>query len=92
MKELSGKRYVSAYNIGVLYAGLGERDEAFRWLQKVEDDRSEWFALINVDPRLDGLHGDPRFTRILRQVGLVQGVREKKQIGPRMNTDEHGAA
>ena len=70
LKELSGKRYVSAYNMGVLYAGLGERDEAFRWLEKVEEDRSEWFALINVDPRLDGLHGDARFRGILRRVGL----------------------
>jgi serine/threonine-protein kinase len=70
LKELSGKRYVSAYNMGVLYAGLGDRDEAFRWLGKVEEDRSEWFALINVDPRLDGLHGDARFREILRHVGL----------------------
>ncbi len=70
LSELSHHRYVSAYNMGVLYAGLGEKDEAFRWLQKVEEDRSEWFALINVDPRLDGLHTDPRFAGILRHVGL----------------------
>ena len=70
LSELSHHRYVSAYNMGVLYAGLGEKDEAFRWLQKVEEDRSEWFALINVDPRLDALHTDPRFAGILRHVGL----------------------
>jgi serine/threonine-protein kinase len=70
LNELSHKRYVSAYNMGVLYAGLGDKDEAFRWLQKVEEDRSEWFALINVDPRLDALHSDPRFAGILRRVGL----------------------
>ena len=72
LNELSHKRYVSAYNMGVLYAGLGEKDEAFRWLQKVEEDRSEWFALINVDPRLDALHADPRFAGILRSVGLIK--------------------
>jgi serine/threonine protein kinase/Flp pilus assembly protein TadD len=70
LEELRGKRYVSAYNIGVLYAGLGERDEAFRWLEQVEQDRSEWFAMINVDPRLEELHGDPRFAGILKKVGL----------------------
>ncbi|HTA43242.1 MAG TPA: protein kinase [Bryobacteraceae bacterium] len=64
-------RYVSAYNIGVLHAGLGELDEAFRWLQNVEQDRSEWFAAINVDPRLDALHADTRFAGILRKVGLA---------------------
>ncbi|MEO8127022.1 MAG: protein kinase [Bryobacteraceae bacterium] len=69
--EQSSSRYVSAYNIGVLYEGLGERDEAFRWLQKVDHDRSEWFAAVNVDPRLDALHSDPRFAAILRSVDLM---------------------
>ncbi len=72
LKELSRKRYVSAYNIGLLYAGLGERDEAFRWLNQVEQDRSEWFAAINVDPRLDTFHSDPRFAVMLHSVGLRQ--------------------
>jgi tetratricopeptide (TPR) repeat protein len=70
LEEMSRRRYVSAYNIGVLYAGLGEQGEAFRWLQKVEEDRSEWFGAVGVDPRLDALHSDPRFTGILRTVGL----------------------
>lgn len=72
LEELSRQRYVSAYNFAVLYAGLGERDQAFRWLQKVEEDRSEWFAAVNVDPRLDALHSDPRFAGILRSVGLAK--------------------
>lgn len=70
LRELSRQRYVSAYNIALLYAGLGERDEAFRWLQKVDLDRSEWFAAVNVDPRLDALHSDPRFAGVLWSVGL----------------------
>lgn len=70
--ELSRRRYVSAYDIAVLYAGLGERNEAFRWLQKVDEDRSEFFASVNVDPRLDALHSDPRFAVVLRSVGLAQ--------------------
>jgi tetratricopeptide (TPR) repeat protein len=72
LQELSRRRYVSAYNIAVLYAGLGQKDEAFHWLQKVEEDRSEWFAAVNVDPRLDPLHSDPRFAGVLRSVGLSQ--------------------
>jgi eukaryotic-like serine/threonine-protein kinase len=68
----SRHRYVSAYQFAVMYAGLGERDEAFRWLQKVGEDRSEWFSAVNVDPRLDGLHADPRFAAVLRSVGLAK--------------------
>ena len=63
---------MSVYNIALVHVGLGEPDEAFRWLQKVGEDRSEWFAQINVDPRLDTLHSDPRFAGILRSVGLAQ--------------------
>ncbi len=72
LRELSRQRYVSAYDIALLHAGLGEKEEAFRWLLKVEQDRSEWFAVVNVDPRLEGLHSDPRFASILRSVGLAQ--------------------
>jgi tetratricopeptide (TPR) repeat protein len=72
LTQLARERYVSAYNFAVLYAGLGDSDEAFRWLQKVEQDRSEWFGAVNVDPRLDGLHADPRFAVVLRSVGLAK--------------------
>ena len=72
LTQQSRNRYISPYNFAVLYTGLGERDEAFRWLQKVEQDRSEWFAAVNVDPRLDALHSDPRFAGILRSVGLAR--------------------
>jgi tetratricopeptide (TPR) repeat protein len=70
LKLLSTRRYVSAYSFALVHAGLGERDEAFRWLQKVEEDRGEWFAFAGVDPRLDPLRPDPRFADVLRKVRL----------------------
>jgi len=72
LMKLSRQRYVSTYNIALVHAGLGEREEAFRWLQTVEKDRSEWFAEINVDPRFDALHSDPRFAGLLSIVGLAR--------------------
>jgi serine/threonine-protein kinase len=70
VSELSRRRYVSAYNFALLHLALGERDAAFDWLQKVETDRSEWFAMINVDWRLKALRSDPRFAALLRSAGL----------------------
>ena len=77
LQEMSQRRYVSAYNLAVLYAGLGQKDDAFNWLGKVEDDRSEWFAAVNVDPRLESLHSDSRFANVLRSVGLGTGVQQR---------------
>ena len=72
MTEISLRRYVSAWDFALIHAGLGERDESFRWLQKVEEDRSEMFVLMNVDPRFDSLRADPRFPGVLRSAGLSQ--------------------
>jgi tetratricopeptide (TPR) repeat protein len=68
----AGRRHIPVYTIAVLCEGLGERDEAFRWLQKAVDQRDEDIAMINVDPRLEGLHSDPRFAALLRSAGLAK--------------------
>ncbi|HVG39154.1 MAG TPA: winged helix-turn-helix domain-containing protein [Pyrinomonadaceae bacterium] len=58
------------YNIAVVYAGLGEKDEAFRWLERAFGDRSWWLVYLKVDPPLDRLRDDPRFPELMRRVGL----------------------
>jgi tetratricopeptide (TPR) repeat protein len=70
--DISRRRYVTAWDFALLHAGLGERDESLHWLEKVEEDRSEMFVLINVDPRFDALRSDPRFAAVLRSAGLRQ--------------------
>jgi tetratricopeptide (TPR) repeat protein len=71
LKELSAKRYVAPYNVAVIYAGLGENDEAFRWLQGAYDERSYILAeYLNTDSRLDNLRVDPRFGELRRAIGL----------------------
>jgi TolB-like protein/cytochrome c-type biogenesis protein CcmH/NrfG len=69
--EAAGRRYVSAWAFAMMYAGLGDREEGLRWLRKVNEDRSEMFALVNVDPRFDALRSDPRFLATLRSAGLA---------------------
>ncbi len=68
--ELSKTRYVPAYEIGVVYLGLGQKDKAFEWLEKAYNDRSWWLANLNIDPRLDPLRGEARFQDLVRRVGL----------------------
>jgi DNA-binding winged helix-turn-helix (wHTH) protein/TolB-like protein/Tfp pilus assembly protein PilF len=72
LEELQSKlRHVSApYNVAVIYAGLGEKDKALEWLEKDYEVRSFWLTRIKVDPRLAICRTDPRFTDLVRKVGL----------------------
>jgi eukaryotic-like serine/threonine-protein kinase len=69
----SRTKYVSAYDLAVVFAGLGDRDQAFQWLDKACDERSSFLVHIRWDPRLDELHTDPRFQDVLRRIGLPPG-------------------
>lgn len=74
LDELEGeaaKRYISPFDIAIFYTGLGEKDRAFGWLEKAYEDRNGTLAWLKVDPKLDSLRSDPRFTNLLLRVGLV---------------------
>jgi TolB-like protein/Flp pilus assembly protein TadD len=71
LKELSIRRYISPYDIALLYVGLGEKDNAFEWLQNAYADRSVLLIGLKVEPMLDSLRSDPRFTHLMQRVGLA---------------------
>src|SRR5205807_2173248 len=66
LTELAKRRYISPYNIAVLHAGLGNKNQAFNFLEEAAKDHSEWFAYLRVDPRLEPLRADPRFAGLLK--------------------------
>jgi len=65
---------VSPYAIASVYAGLGDKDAAFHWLDQALAERDRMLAQLLVHPRLDPLRGDPRFDRLLQAVGLAGTV------------------
>jgi len=67
--------YVSQYNLAVVYAALGDRDQAFASLDKAYEARSWYLTWLNVDPDLDSLRADPRFNDLVRRVGVLAVVR-----------------
>jgi tetratricopeptide (TPR) repeat protein len=67
--EDSKKQYVPAYDIAAVYAGLGDRDRAFEWLNKAYEEHSGFLLYIRSDPRMKVLRGDPRFQELLRRMG-----------------------
>jgi eukaryotic-like serine/threonine-protein kinase len=72
LKEISKRRFVYAYGIALVYAGLGDKDQAFQWLEKSCQDREARITRLKVDPLMDNLRSDPRFESVLRCVGLPQ--------------------
>jgi hypothetical protein len=54
------QRYVSPYTVATIYAGLGEKDQAFKWLEKAFEDRGIWLMNLKVDPVLKSLRSDQR--------------------------------
>jgi serine/threonine protein kinase/tetratricopeptide (TPR) repeat protein len=72
--EKSKRTYVSAYDIAVVYIGLGEKDQAFEWLSKALEERSGFLVYIKCDRRFDGLRSDPRYEVLLKRIGLPLGA------------------
>ena len=70
LRERGDHRHVPPFNIAMVYAGLGERDEAFKWLEKAYECRSLWLIFLNVHPMFENLRPDPRFSALARRMGL----------------------
>jgi tetratricopeptide (TPR) repeat protein len=73
LTEASTQKHVSPYDFTIIYAALGDHDHAFSCLERAYDSRSEALVWLKVDPRLDRLRSDPRFTDLLQRVGLDDG-------------------
>ena len=61
---------IGTYEVAQVYAGLGEKDRAFEWLEKAYKIHDKSLTFLKVDPCLDPLRSDPRFQDLLRRVGL----------------------
>src|ERR1017187_2447555 len=71
LKDRSQQTYVQPMWIAVIHLGLGEKDQAFDWMQKAYEDRSAWLVYLKVDPLFDPVRGDARFADLSRRVGLA---------------------
>jgi TolB-like protein/DNA-binding winged helix-turn-helix (wHTH) protein/Tfp pilus assembly protein PilF len=65
---------VSAYNIARIYTGLGEKEQAFAWLERAIAERDSNLTMPGLKPdvQLDTLRSDPRFLELLRRMRLSQ--------------------
>ena len=71
LKEKAARGYVSPILSALIWTGLGDNDQAFAWLDRAVEDRTQWLSEIMVDSFFDPLRPDPRFQPLLRQVGFL---------------------
>jgi tetratricopeptide (TPR) repeat protein len=71
LKELSKQRWVSPFNIAIVYAGLNDKDQAFEWLNKSIEARS-LLALAKVEIGFDNLRSDQRYKEFLKRLNLPE--------------------
>ena len=72
VEQLSSRSYVDFYQLATIYAGLGAKDETFRLLEKGYQQRSAGMLYLLIDPFWDNVRSDPRYTDLLRRVGLSE--------------------
>jgi Flp pilus assembly protein TadD len=70
------REYVSAYDIAVVYAGLGDNARALEWLRKAIGERSVFIVHLAWDARLDPLRADPAFLALVQELGIPPGRRQ----------------
>jgi tetratricopeptide (TPR) repeat protein len=72
LQQRSQQTYVEPSLLATIYLGLGQKEQAFNWLQKAYEDRSAALVYLKVDPAFDSIRFDTRFIDLLRRVGLSQ--------------------
>jgi len=71
-EELSKRTYVDPALVARGYGKLGDKDKAFRWLEKAYAERSAFISYIKVVREYDSLRSDPRYANLLKRMGLPQ--------------------
>lgn len=69
LKELSTEQYISPLVFAQLYVQLGNKDEAFFWLNRAAEERS-LLIFLKVHPDWDPIRSDPRFAKLIQRIGL----------------------
>jgi len=70
LKSLSTRRYVPSLYVALIHTGLGEKNEAFRFLEEAFNERTEYLVYLGTEPHADPLRDDPRLSDLMKRVGV----------------------
>jgi len=70
LNTLATHKYVTPYGVALVYAGLGNKDKVFEYLEKAFIDRSHWLVWLKLDARWESIRSDSRFINLLKKIQL----------------------
>jgi TolB-like protein/DNA-binding winged helix-turn-helix (wHTH) protein/Tfp pilus assembly protein PilF len=71
LDEISRHRYVMPTSLALAYSDVGDKQQAFAWLEKAYEERDPWLGLtLKSEPGFDRLHSDPRFQDLVRRMNF----------------------
>ena len=70
LDEIEKRHYVTRIARAYIYAGLGDKDKAFEWLEKAYEERSDSLVWFRYDPESKDLRSDPRFATLMHKIGF----------------------
>jgi hypothetical protein len=71
MNKVSKTEYIAPYFFAIIEGALGDKDQAFAWLEKGFNGRDPYLARLRVDVAMDPLRSDARFKMLMRRMGLA---------------------
>jgi TolB-like protein/Flp pilus assembly protein TadD len=69
--DQSQKKFVPAYDVAVIYTGLGDTPSALAWLEKAYEEHSGFMPYVNLDPRFKPLRREARYQDLLHRMGFM---------------------
>jgi len=70
LKQEVEKSGIGRYEIALIYAGAGDKNNAFEWLERSFENRDKGLTYLKIDPCLDPLRADPRFEGLIKRMGF----------------------
>jgi serine/threonine protein kinase/tetratricopeptide (TPR) repeat protein len=70
VERMYGSNDIPPLEVAVLHLGLGNKDQAFAWINKACDEKFAPLIYLNIDPAFDSLKSDPRFKELARRINL----------------------
>jgi TolB-like protein/tetratricopeptide (TPR) repeat protein len=71
LEAIAAERYMPAYAVALVHAGLGDTERAFGWLERAYAERDVHMIFLVVDPKWEVCASDPRFQRLVERCGFT---------------------